>query len=83
MSIKYLFSIGIFATYPQQHLSILGGLLDQIIGTVFLILVVLALTDKKNAGIGFGMVALSVGFTISAIGLAFGHNSGFAINPGN
>lgn len=72
---------GIFATYPQQHLSILGGLLDQIIGTVFLILVVLALTDKKNAGIGFGMVALSVGFTISAIGLAFGHNSGFAINP--
>ena len=64
-------------------MSILGGLLDQIIGTVFLILVVLALTDKKNAGIGFGMVALSVGFTISAIGLAFGHNSGFAINPGN
>jgi len=72
---------GIFATYPHPHLSTLGGLLDQIIGTVFLILVVLALTDKKNAGVGFGMVALSVGFTISAIGLAFGHNSGFAINP--
>jgi aquaporin-3 len=72
---------GIFATYPHGDLSVLCGFFNQIFGTFFLILVILALTDEKNSRVSFGTQAISIGMTISAIGLAFGHNSGFAINP--
>ena len=40
---------GIFATYPNANLSVFGGFLDQTVGTIILVLVVLALNDKRNS----------------------------------
>ncbi len=39
---------GIFATYPQPFLSIAGGFVDQVVGTMLLMIGVLAVTDQKN-----------------------------------
>jgi glycerol uptake facilitator-like aquaporin len=42
---------GIFANYPNGSLTIIGGFIDQTVGTALLVLVVLALTDPKNSKI--------------------------------
>ena len=39
---------GIFATYPQPFLSIAGGFVDQVVGTMLLMAGVLAVTDQRN-----------------------------------
>jgi MIP family channel proteins len=71
---------GIFATYPQPFLSTFpGGFVDQVVGTALLLLCVFAISDRKNAG-GSGGPAL-VGALVAVIGMAFGMNAGYAINP--
>ncbi|KAI4875482.1 hypothetical protein NFI96_030046 [Prochilodus magdalenae] len=73
--------IGIFATYPNEHLSIVNGFFDQLIGTASLIVCVLAIVDPFNNPIPQGLEAFTVGFTVLVIGLAMGFNSGYAVNP--
>ena len=72
---------GIFATYPQPFLSTTGGLIDQIVGTALLMACVLALTDPRNAGPPPWLVPPMIGGLVVAIGVAFGFNAGYAINP--
>lgn len=72
---------GIFATYPQSFLSLSGGLVDQIVGTLLLMVGVLAITDKRNAAPAAWAIAPLVGALVLAIGVAFGFNAGYAINP--
>jgi len=72
---------GIFATYPQPYLSIAGGFVDQVVGTMLLMAGVLAVTDQKNVGAPAWLVGPLVGGIVVAIGVAFGFNAGYAINP--
>jgi MIP family channel proteins len=72
---------GIFSTYPQPFLSTTGGLIDQIVGTALLMACVLALTDPRNAGPPPWLVAPLIGGLVVAIGVSFGFNAGYAINP--
>jgi MIP family channel proteins len=72
---------GIFATYPQPFLSTLGGLIDQLVGTALLMACVLAITDQRNAGPPSWLAAPMIGLLVVAIGVAFGFNAGYAINP--
>jgi MIP family channel proteins len=73
---------GIWATYPQAFLSTFpGGFIDQFVGTAILMLVVLAISDARNAPPAPGMAPLIVGLLVVAIGMAFGFNAGYAINP--
>jgi MIP family channel proteins len=73
---------GIWATYPQPFLSVFpGGFIDQVVGTALLMLVVLAITDSRNAIPPAGMTPFIVGLLVMAIGMAYGFNSGYAINP--
>jgi MIP family channel proteins len=72
---------GIFATYPQPFLSAFpGGFVDQVVGTALLLLVIFALGDRRNAGPASGGPVL-VGALVVAIGMTFGFNAGYAINP--
>jgi MIP family channel proteins len=71
---------GIFATYPQPFLSLAGGFVDQLVGTGLLLLVIFALADRRNAGPQAGGPLL-VGALVALIGLSFGFNAGYAINP--
>jgi MIP family channel proteins len=73
---------GILATYPQPFLSPLpGGLIDQIVGTALLVLCIFALTDPRNRAPSANLAPLLIGSVVLVIGITFGYNSGYAINP--
>jgi len=71
---------GIFSTYPQPYLSTFGGLVDQIFGTAILLLVIRALGDSRNNP-GGNLGPLVVGLLVVVIGMCYGLNAGYAINP--
>jgi len=72
---------GIFATYPQPYLSTFGGLVDQIVGTALLLLIILGLGDSKNFAPEPKNGPVIVGLAVMLIGMSFGMNAGYAINP--
>jgi MIP family channel proteins len=74
-------SAGVFATYPQPFLSVMGGFVDQLVGTALLMVGVLAVTDQRNNAAPGWMTPVLVGGLVVAIGVAFGFNAGYAINP--
>jgi MIP family channel proteins len=76
-----LATAGIFSTYPQPFLSIAGGFLDQVVGTALLLGVIFALGDSRNQPPAPGTAPVVVGLLVVAIGMAFGFNAGYAINP--
>jgi glycerol uptake facilitator protein len=75
-------TFGIFATTPAAYFeSAWGPLLDQIVGTAFLVGCIFSLQDEFNAPVKGNLAPLIVGFVVLAIGISFGANAGFAINP--
>jgi glycerol uptake facilitator protein len=56
-------------------------LVDQIVGTFFLVLFVCAVTDEFNSPVSSGMAPFIVGMIVLAVGISFGANAGYAINP--
>jgi glycerol uptake facilitator protein len=71
-----------FATFPAGYFhTVLGPLVDQIVGTFFLALFVFAVTDEFNMPVGSNMTPWIVGMIVMAIGISFGANAGYAINP--
>src|SRR5947209_4685395 len=75
-------TFGVFATSPAAYYgSVLGPLVDQIVGTFFLALFVWAVTDEYNLPVGANMTPWIVGMIVMAIGISFGANAGYAINP--
>lgn len=72
---------GIFATYPQGFLSISGGVVDQIVGTALLVILIFALTDRRNTAPDEKITPVLVGAAVVLIGMTFGFNAGYAINP--
>jgi MIP family channel proteins len=73
---------GIFSTYPQDFLSAFpGGVVDQVVGTALLIALIFALTDRRNLAPDPRLAPLLFGALVMAIGMSFGFNAGYAINP--
>jgi MIP family channel proteins len=73
---------GIFATYPQPFLSnVPGGLVDQVVGTGLLLLVLFGLADTRNVAPEPRLAPVLVGLLVTLIGMTFGFNAGYAINP--
>jgi glycerol uptake facilitator-like aquaporin len=73
---------GIFATYPQTFLSTFpGGFIDQVVGTALLVLVIFGITDRRNAPAPGSLTPVIVGLLVVLIGMTFGFNAGYAINP--
>ena len=72
---------GIFATYPQPFLSTLGGFVDQVVGTALLMVTIFAVGDQRNNAPPGWMTPILVAGIVIAIGVSFGFNAGYAINP--
>jgi glycerol uptake facilitator protein len=71
-----------FATFPAPYFgTVIGPLVDQIVGTFFLVLFVWAVVDIANLGVGANLWPFIVGMVVMAIGISFGANAGYAINP--
>jgi glycerol uptake facilitator protein len=72
----------IFATFPAKYFGTwLGPFIDQVVGTAFLVAFIFALTDDRNQPPRANIAPLIVGFVVVAVGLSFGANAGYAINP--
>ncbi|MHA4818391.1 MIP/aquaporin family protein [Streptomyces aculeolatus] len=80
---KSLPTYSIFATFPAEYFgdSWWGPLLDQIVGTGILLLLICALIDKRNTAPMSNLHPFLIGLVVVAIGLTFGTNAGYAINP--
>ena len=78
-----LATYSIFATFPAPyfHGSDVGPLIDQIVGTAFLVMFVVAVIDARNTAVGANLGPLIIGFIVAAIGISYGANAGYAINP--
>lgn len=78
-----LATYSIFATFPAPyfHGGYAGPLIDQIVGTAFLLIFVVALIDMRNTAVGSNLAPLAIGLAVAAIGLSYGANAGYAINP--
>jgi glycerol uptake facilitator protein len=71
-----------FATFPAPYFhNVMGPLVDQIVGTFFLVLFVWAITDELNSPVGSNIAPFMVGMVVLAVGISFGANAGYAINP--
>ncbi|MFD5553576.1 MIP/aquaporin family protein [Streptomyces sp. NPDC127068] len=74
----------VFSTLPGNGalpISEFGALRDQIIGTAILLFVIFAVTDLLNTPPGANLGALIIGLLVVAIGMAWGTDAGYAINP--
>ena len=76
-------TFSIFATFPAPYFKggWLGPLLTEIVGTAFLLIFVAALIDRRNLAPLGNMTPFLVGMAVAAIGMSYGANSGYAINP--
>jgi glycerol uptake facilitator protein len=72
----------IFATLPAKYFgNWVGPVIDQVVGTAFPIAFVFAVVDEINQPVHANLAPLVIGFIVVAIGLSFGANAGYAINP--
>ena len=74
----------IFSTLPGNGalpVSDWGALRDQIIGTAILLFLIVAITDIRNTPPAANLAPVVIGFLIVAIGMAWGTDAGYAINP--
>jgi glycerol uptake facilitator len=75
---------GVFSTLPGNGtlpVSEWGALRDQIIGTAILLFLILAITEVRATPPGANLAPLIIGLLVVGIGMAWGTNAGYAINP--
>ncbi|MDJ0315985.1 MULTISPECIES: MIP/aquaporin family protein [Arthrobacter] len=78
-----LATFSIFATFPAPYFkgNLTVPLIDQIVGTAFLVMLIVAIIDMRNMAVKANLGPLLIGFAVAAIGMSFGANAGYAINP--
>ena len=76
-------TFSIFAHLPGAATSSswTGPFVDQMIGTALLVALIFAVTDEYNTPVHANLAPLIIGFIVVAIGISFGANAGYAINP--
>lgn len=80
---KGFITFSIFATFPAPYFNgnLTIPLIDQIVGTAFLVIFIVAIIDMRNMAVKANLGPLMIGFAVAAIGMSFGANAGYAINP--
>jgi glycerol uptake facilitator protein len=75
-------SYSIFATFPAPYFhNAVGPFIDELIGTALLVGIVLAIIDEFNLPPKSNLAPFIIGLLVAAIGMSYGPNSGYAINP--
>lgn len=69
-------------TYRRyEYISVPTAFFNEFVGTAVLSIAVMALGDDSNAPPGAGMNAFILGLVVTVLTMAFGHNTGAALNP--
>lgn len=76
-------TFSIFATFPAPyfHGAWYGPFIDQIVGTAFLVMLIVAIIDSRNMAVQSNLGPFLIGLAVMAVGISFGANAGYAINP--
>jgi glycerol uptake facilitator protein len=75
-------TFSIFGTFPAPYFETwTGPFVDQMLGTALLVAFIFAVTDEYNAPVHANLAPLIIGFIVVAVGISFGANAGYAINP--
>jgi glycerol uptake facilitator protein len=75
---------GVFSTLPGNGtlpVTEWGALRDQVIGTAILLFLILAVTDAGNTPPAANLAPVVIGLIVVGIGMAWGADAGYAINP--
>src|ERR1700759_3080460 len=75
---------GVFSTLPGNGslpVGHWGAFRDQIIGTAILLFLIFAITDAANTAPAANLAPVVIGLLVVAIGMAWGTDAGYAINP--
>jgi glycerol uptake facilitator protein len=75
---------GVFSTLPGNGslpVHEWGAFRDQVIGTAILLFLILAVTDARNSAPLSNLAPVVIGLIVVAIGMAWGTDAGYAINP--
>ena len=76
---------GVFSTLPGNGaigpVHEWGAFRDQVIGTAILLFLVVAITDNRNTAPAANLAPVVIGLLVVAIGMAWGSDAGYAINP--
>jgi glycerol uptake facilitator protein len=75
---------GVFSTLPGNGalpVSVGTAFLDQIVGTAILLFLIMAVTDVRSTSPAANLAPWIIGLIVVAIGMAWGTNAGYAINP--
>jgi aquaglyceroporin related protein len=74
--------VGSFVTNPgHDYIGQATAFFNEFVGTVFLVITIMALGDDQNAPPGAGMNSFIVGLVITTLTFAFSFNTGMALNP--
>ncbi|MGI8827620.1 MAG: MIP/aquaporin family protein [Chloroflexota bacterium] len=71
----------VFYTFKQPYVGMFGAFGDEVVGTALLVGLIFAIVDVRNSPPQANVAPMIIGFLVVAIGLSFGYNSGYAINP--
>lgn len=76
-------TFSIFATFPAPyfHGNWYGPFIDQVVGTAFLVMLIVAIIDSRNMAVQSNLGPFLIGMVVLAVGISFGANAGYAINP--
>lgn len=79
--IRTLSTASLFATYALPYMTSVSCFFSEFIATAILLMVIMAVTDKKNGPPSAGLVPLALFITILGICASLGMETSFAINP--
>jgi glycerol uptake facilitator protein len=71
----------VFYTGVRPFVGLFGAFGDEFLGTALLLGLILTIIDARNQPVQANLNPLIIGLLIVAIGLSFGLNTGYAINP--
>jgi len=72
---------GIFSTLPGTGVSVGTAFLDQVVGTAILVFLIFAITELRATPPAANLAPFIIGLVVVGIGMAWGSNAGYAINP--
>ncbi|KAH8106648.1 major intrinsic protein superfamily membrane channel protein [Phellopilus nigrolimitatus] len=71
----------LFGTYALPYMTNVSAFWDEFLGTFLLVMVLLAVTDRRNGPPPAGLVPLVLFLVVFGVAMAFGAQTRFAINP--
>nr|GAT56353.1 predicted protein [Mycena chlorophos] len=79
--VRTLNTASLFSTYALPYMTDVSCFFDEFLGTAVLLVMVLALNDKKNVPPPNGLAPLFLFLLILGIGASLGMETGYAVNP--